>query len=142
MLCHMYETGRMLEQVHFLYGTKLTQERSTPSDVLFLPRLMTVAGYYSRQVKLDFFFTSDATQPNGGNLWTESSAQSVHQNIPQHHRRRITEEDLLRAIGSVEERRSTVCYVCGPPRMTDEIVQFLQFQEGMAVNRVLCEKWW
>ena len=39
-------------------------------------------------------------------------------------------------------REGTVCYVCGPQKMTDEVVEFLGRQVGMAPGRVLCEKWW
>jgi len=64
--------------------------------------------------------------------------------------RRVTEADLVRAVdgyrtpvfGSEHDRQGTVCYVCGPPRMTDEFVGFLSRQNGMSEERVLCEKWW
>ena len=64
--------------------------------------------------------------------------------------RRITERDLSGALdgwrkpvyGPEHDRQGTVCYVCGPPRMTDEFVAFLSRQEGMSEQRVLCEKWW
>ncbi|KAK0917721.1 hypothetical protein LTR02_000087 [Friedmanniomyces endolithicus] len=57
--------------------------------------------------------------------------------------RRVTEADLVRAIdgyrtpvfGTKHDRQGTVCYVCGPPRMTDEIVGFLSRQEGMSEER-------
>ncbi|CAK1354245.1 unnamed protein product [Cercospora beticola] len=65
--------------------------------------------------------------------------------------RRFKEEDLVRAVdgyrqesvfGLQHERSGTVCYVCGPPKMTDEVVDFLKGLEGMDERRVLCEKWW
>jgi hypothetical protein len=60
--------------------------------------------------------------------------------------RRITEADLERALDGYREsdsdRVSTVCYVCGPPEMTDGFVSFLTRQPGMTKERVLCEKWW
>ncbi|KAK1079736.1 hypothetical protein LTR33_006136 [Friedmanniomyces endolithicus] len=57
--------------------------------------------------------------------------------------RRVTDADLVRAIdgykasvfGLEHDRQSTVCYVCGPPRMTDEFVGFLSRQEGMSEER-------
>ncbi|KAK8200844.1 hypothetical protein M8818_006161 [Zalaria obscura] len=55
---------------------------------------------------------------------------------------RITERDLWNALGPVEGREKTVCYVCGPPQMTDGFVGVLKRQEGMDARRVLCEKWW
>ena len=64
--------------------------------------------------------------------------------------RRITNADLVRALhghdretfGQKDDRSGTVCFVCGPPRMTDEFVSFLAQQSGMSGERVLCEKWW
>jgi hypothetical protein len=63
--------------------------------------------------------------------------------------RRMRGSDLVGALdgwrGSKENgegRDGTVCYVCGPQRMTDEVVAFLGEQEGMERARVLCEKWW
>ena len=58
------------------------------------------------------------------------------------HDRRITHEDLITALGPVEERSGVVAYVCGPARMTDEFVDVLQRADGVSVERVLCEKWW
>lgn len=64
--------------------------------------------------------------------------------------RRIGEADLVRALdgykqspyGAEHDRQRTVCYVCGPPTMTDEVVEFMRHQPRMADDRVLCEKWW
>lgn len=64
--------------------------------------------------------------------------------------RRLRKDDLLpildgytQEIGYQDRDRSgTVCYVCGPPDMTDDLVSFLSQQPGMAQERVLCEKWW
>ena len=61
--------------------------------------------------------------------------------------RRVANADIVQAIDgyqqSSQDRRSrTLCYVCGPPRMTDEFVDLLGQQPGMAKERVLCEKWW
>ena len=62
--------------------------------------------------------------------------------------RRIAENDLVSALDGWkkglpdgEGRYRTVCYVCGPQKMTDEIVGFLAKQDGMSPERVLCEKW-
>lgn len=63
--------------------------------------------------------------------------------------RRIGKEDLVGVLDgwrgkdqSGKGREGTVCYVCGPQKMTDEVVEFLGEQEGMETGRVLCEKWW
>ncbi|KAK4545581.1 hypothetical protein LTR36_002931 [Oleoguttula mirabilis] len=59
--------------------------------------------------------------------------------------RRISEADLVGAIdgyqksiyGAEHDRQRTLCYVCGPPKMTDEYVGFLRHQPGMAEDRSL-----
>jgi len=56
--------------------------------------------------------------------------------------RRIEEADLISALGTVKERAGTVVYICGPPRMTDELVDIAKKAEGMDERHVLCEKWW
>ena len=58
------------------------------------------------------------------------------------HERRIGHEDLMEALGPVEERKGAVSYICGPPGMTDEFVGFMKSAEGMQGERVFCEKWW
>lgn len=63
---------------------------------------------------------------------------------------RMREGDLVGALDGWKKtgggvgggREGTVCYVCGPRKMTDEVVEFLGRQEGMEEGRVLCEKWW
>jgi len=55
---------------------------------------------------------------------------------------RISRQDIEEALGDVEDRRDTVCYVCGPRQMTDELVETVGKMEGMEAERVLCEKWW
>lgn len=82
---------------------------------------------------------------------TGDDGQIDHGNFPNRtFGRRITESDLVRALdgyreslyGAEHDRQGTVCYVCGPQKMTDQFVDFLGKQPGMAKERVLCEKWW
>lgn len=61
--------------------------------------------------------------------------------------RRIAASDIVRALDGYtkegeHDRSGTVCYVCGPPAMTDDFAAHLKQQVGMAEERVLCEKWW
>ena len=56
--------------------------------------------------------------------------------------RRMTEADLLDALGPIDERHGVVAYVCGPPAMTDWAVDTLKVAEGMEAARIFCEKWW
>lgn len=55
---------------------------------------------------------------------------------------RIQSKNLRDIIVNEHQRGQSVYYVCGPPGMTDEVVQYLQKQESIAPECVLCEKWW
>lgn len=58
------------------------------------------------------------------------------------HKRRIAQQDLRDLVGGDPEH--TVVYICGPPVMTDEAVDFLTSPEGLGMDksRVMIEKWW
>ncbi|KAH9838200.1 oxidoreductase NAD-binding domain-containing protein 1 [Teratosphaeria destructans] len=128
------------KEIHFLYGTKAGPELD-PQGILFLPRLMDlVAISDSQDVTLRLFLTGtgDEGRIENGKLPNLTFA------------RRMDADDLVRALDGFEGaslgaqygRAGTLCYVCGPQRMTDETVDFLRRQEGMTDGRVLCEKWW
>lgn len=95
---------------------------------------------------LDVTLSLFLTGPTGYEGWEKIE----HGKLPNRTRAgRIGERDLVGALdgwkktgGVGEGREGTVCYVCGPQRMTDEVVEFLGRQEGMEEGRVLCEKWW
>jgi NAD(P)H-flavin reductase len=56
---------------------------------------------------------------------------------------RIGKDDLEAALGKDRGvRQATLAYVCGPPAMTDQFVDFLSSRDGMDKRKVLCEKWW
>ena len=61
------------------------------------------------------------------------------------HARRINRSDLEVAVrgadGSVKADE-TVCYLCGPPRMTDELGDVLTALLGDGQKRLFFEKWW
>lgn len=52
------------------------------------------------------------------------------------HGQRISKDDL----DPKPQQEDTVYYICGPPAMTDEFVQYLEPVAGK--ERVLYEKWW
>lgn len=56
--------------------------------------------------------------------------------------RRFEHKALVSSLGSEGERGNTVTYVCGPPGMTDEVVNVLRKVDGMKKENVLYEKWW
>jgi hypothetical protein len=125
--------------VHFLYGSKA--DGYDPQRILFLPRLMDlIAAADDPGVTLRCFLTG-----------LDEDGIIEHGKLPNRtFGRRLKEGDLLRAIDGYAEggteadydRRNTVCMVCGPPAMTDELVAFLRQQTDMSESRVLCEKWW
>ena len=56
--------------------------------------------------------------------------------------RRFEYRELVNSLGPNHMRGTTVAYVCGPPSMTDDVVDVLQKAEEMKKENVLCEKWW
>lgn len=61
------------------------------------------------------------------------------------HSRRIKRQDLQATIIGEDAQvnpNETVCYLCGPPKMTDEFVEVLRGLLGGEKERVLFEKWW
>ena len=137
---HLIRTGQHPKEIHFIYGTKATPELDRHS-ILFLTRLLDLVGISNDpNITLSLYLTGrgDDGTIDHGNFPNRTFA------------RRITELDLARALdgykeslyGREHDRQGTVCYVCGPQKMTDEFVDFLSEQPGMARERVLCEKWW
>lgn len=131
VISHLHQMRQMPEEVRFLY----TLRQPEPQDqVLFLSRLraiaQTVAGI---QFRLQLYLT-------GGISPFSLEIEGTSRTTAQH--RRVTHDDLIEAIGKPEDRAGVVCYVCGPPAMTDEFVEVLRHAEGMEEERVLCEKWW
>ncbi|KAK3065790.1 hypothetical protein LTR53_018035, partial [Teratosphaeriaceae sp. CCFEE 6253] len=146
-------------EMHFLYMTKTSPDSNgeiDPQGILFLTRLMDLVAATAEPlaVTLSLFLTDPAA----------AASASDDRGIIEHGRlpnrtvgRRVEAADLVAALdgfpaksraglqqpfGREHDRRGTVCYVCGPPTMTDDYVQFLGQQEGMEPRRVLCEKWW
>ncbi|EME49579.1 hypothetical protein DOTSEDRAFT_68379 [Dothistroma septosporum NZE10] len=138
-LIRNHEQARPRE-IHFLYATKADSELD-PQRILFLPRLMDlVAAVANPNITLSLFLSG-----------TGDDGPIEHGKLPNRtFGRRLVERDLQNAIsgykqgvfGAEHDRLGTLCYVCGPPRMTDEIVEFLRNEKGMSEARVLCEKWW
>lgn len=169
MLSHITETPTSLPsptQVHFLYSTRLsspsdpepdlepTSTITTPEDtatdktakalnqILFLPRLREIARSTTHSptqrllISLDLYLTNLHQHPDLSKALKDSAPSDVTI-----HDRRIQLEDLRAAVG---DGRRTVCFVCGPPGMTDEVVEVLG---GLVLKedgkeRVFCEKWW
>jgi ferredoxin-NADP reductase len=121
-------------EVKFLYTTK-DPGSSKIGQILFFERVTRAVKALGSKGQLELFLTqSKDARMNAENL-------VVREETPVQ-RRRIQREDLLRAVGPVNERRDTVCYICGVPGMTDDFVDLTQQAEGMDERNVFCEKWW
>ena len=124
----------MPPSIRFLYSSKVPTSSTSLESILFFPRLREIFhSYGSDQRGLELFLTG---APPGDQ---SSDGSEEHIKI---HSRRITHFDLVEALGLPAERGRTVCYVCGPPAMTDEFVECMQKAPGMSAHQVLCEKWW
>jgi NAD(P)H-flavin reductase len=129
MLSHMHATKTLPAKVEVLYTTKADSKHPDPGHILFLPRLNRIAEENPGRVELTFFLTGKFGR-------MENPTE-----FPWHHTRRIEKLDLHHALGADSKAwEGTVCFVCGPPEMTDELVGFLGKQVGK--ERVFCEKWW
>jgi ferredoxin-NADP reductase len=117
---------------------------SKESEVYCLDRLESLS-YLSDSDVTVYLSPSESSEEEGGTLNTRFGVE----------RRRLQMEDVRRAIvagtspsSSIGDgRERTLVYVCGPPPLTDEVVQFLLAKEteggaGMFEKRVRFEKWW
>ena len=156
----------MPPHVHLLYSTK-PGAAPDGADILFMPRLRAIAAAYP-EMELAAAQPTLSSSPSPScpsfppthpfpastpkihiNLHlTPSSPHTPPPSIPSSpnlsiSHGRITITDLERAIGTTaEQRAATLCYVCGPRAMTDEVVAAVRGMEGMDKGNVLCEKWW
>lgn len=133
-----------LPSVHLLYSSRLPSSGDQAS-ILFLPRLHSIfKSSTATGWKLQLYLTTPNTPVASEAPAYVSSSERPEQQIANQelHHRRMKHKDALNALGSVGERGGTMAYVCGPRDMTDEMVELLRGAEGMAEDRVRCEKWW
>ena len=146
-----------LDHVRFLYATRIPQYRPKITEILFLSRLSSI--FQSSGLKdsrrdeeergrLELYLTGGYTgrliSPNvSQNSVDEKEDLKVEKATPYTYFRRIKDDDLQSAVGSDKQaRESSLYYVCGPPEMTDYIVEYIRKQDSVGPERVLCEKWW
>ncbi|KAJ5303341.1 Riboflavin synthase-like beta-barrel [Penicillium atrosanguineum] len=146
ILAHLHQTQSVRPlSVRFLYTSRLPPGQETASldavldRVLFLPRLREIirSQALSRRLRisLDLFLTNSAPSLAATGPPTDLAI----------HSRRISEGDTRAAVDGDGEfdPQGTVAYVCGPPQMTDEMVESLKGILGKAGDkRVFFEKWW
>jgi len=117
-------------KVHILYSTKVDKKLVYSNKILFLDRLKSYEEQHPERMSVTLFITGDYEKLEDP------------EEFPWHFTRRLTKADVLTVLGDFRKRQRTVCYVCGPPSMTDELVHFLGSLDGLEASRVLCEKWW
>jgi NAD(P)H-flavin reductase len=132
------EKGKLGFHVKFLYTTRDLRPSASLSEFLFLDRLVSVFDVLGGEGQFELFLTS------GHKEWEEieSRTLSVAGRQLKVQRRRIYDTDLLDALGPVDERVGTVCYICGVPTMTDEFVGKAKSAKGIDEMNVFFEKWW
>jgi hypothetical protein len=154
MLRHLHEQNSPVE-ARILYSTKTPSKDTQPSEVLFLPELLELFRRPRSQPskdRVELFLTGtwDGTQLNRKDdepihplmslTLPKLSSDTDVPVIAWIHR--IDDIALSSAVGNSDEAPKSVFLVCGPPEMTDNIVNFLKEQRYVKPERVLCEKWW
>ncbi|EED24505.1 conserved hypothetical protein [Talaromyces stipitatus ATCC 10500] len=140
--------------IRFLYSTRVPSsvpDETTLDQVLFLSRLRNIVQRtrivtkQPRNIKLDLeLFLTNITSPTAvskaGEILNKVNDNGSVDDSPliRVHGRRINKDDL--DAQTSEQNNDTVYYICGPPPMTDEFVQFLEPIVGK--ESVLYEKWW
>ncbi|KAJ5448757.1 Riboflavin synthase-like beta-barrel [Penicillium cf. griseofulvum] len=134
--------------IHILYSSRLPPHQETTSadavldQILFLPRLRQIVrsqeSSHRLRISLDLFLTDLASSPG---LFSSGSLSDLKIRPV-----RISDHDLRSAVVGRDgglDSQGTVCYVCGPPGMTDSIVKKLVKMLGDGgEQRVFFEKWW
>jgi len=124
--------GHRPSQLRLLYATKATAPINA-DEILFVSRLVELA---KRQSGIDVALRLHLTGVSKDDI---ANAKGLPEQTVVG---RVSGEDLEAALGAENDRSGTVCYVCGPPAMTDSMVEYLSGRKGMESRRVLCEKWW
>ncbi|KAF1841315.1 uncharacterized protein K460DRAFT_318122 [Cucurbitaria berberidis CBS 394.84] len=142
-------------QVRVLYSTKVPSHETGPTEVLYLPEILDLFRRPRSETtidRLELFFTGTW---DGSDMGTKNEAPInplMALTLPKLDSdtevpvlawtHRIDESALSNAVGDPKQAQASVFYVCGPPDMTDELVQFLKEQKSVKPERVFCEKWW
>ncbi|KAL6066907.1 Oxidoreductase NAD-binding domain-containing protein 1 [Balamuthia mandrillaris] len=117
----------------------------TEEELLFGEELRELAKHSHGQLRLHFFLTAPPSSSSSPSS-LDASAETV---VRITRGRRISQEDLQRALGEELTKRGVaaaerpLCFLCGPPSMTDTLVGLLQ-QETLfdPTPHLRFEKWW
>ncbi|KAL1958191.1 hypothetical protein VTO42DRAFT_5046 [Malbranchea cinnamomea] len=173
MLSHIHQNRTSLldsTQLHLLYSTRLPEPPEgsvAPSSfvvtskqldkILFLPRIREMVRAQvggpqdtkdqptARRTRLDLqLYVTNLNMKEQGRVTDVPEDIAADMTL---YNRRITRDDLRIIVSSQDPkvRSGAVCYVCGPPQMTDEFVEILGelLESGNNTEkRVFYEKWW
>lgn len=131
MVSHMHETNSMPARVDFLYATKVRSSHGV-DNVLSLGRLLAITATRRGQFRLHLRCSG---HPSRVLMETAEPRTSFEP-------RRLLESDVIELLGVPTRRAELLCYICGPPPMTDYLVDMVRREEGILSGQVLCEKWW
>ncbi|KAL4913392.1 hypothetical protein BDW62DRAFT_214284 [Aspergillus aurantiobrunneus] len=130
--------------IHVLYSSKLPDAMTPESgldQILFLPRLREIVRSQSqfRRLRITInLFLSCIHDQSSPLLLQPPEDLTIYP-------RRINQEDLCRTVSGADVKfapSETVCYVCGPPQMTDEVVNTITDLLNGQKDRIFFEKWW
>ncbi|KAH8595973.1 hypothetical protein B0O99DRAFT_511182 [Bisporella sp. PMI_857] len=138
MLSHLSEQEEVPFEITLLYSIRDPGPGRKIEELLFVERLGSILRKWEGEQMLRRFqlFLTSA----GGDA--ETSILSAEGWSVQWKGWRMSEDDVLDALGPSGEREGTVVYVCGVPDMTDRMVEIVKAVEGIDERHVLCEKWW
>lgn len=148
ILSHLDSERLFPDNVRFIYSCRLPLSGQM-EKILFLDRLRAIFSTARRKQHRKTFIRQELDLYLTGT--TLENQARIHDKAVRNYaicgrigvfERRFTTEEIVESLGPEVERDGTVAYICGPPSMTDEVVEALRKAEGMADERVLCEKWW
>jgi Ferric reductase NAD binding domain len=138
IVSHLAQVPDLPYEIFFIYSLRDSGEPYDSSAFLFLERLAKVLVTPNINGELVVHLT-----PGGkGEGSMKETTIETQSGMLRCRKTRVGKEDVLEALGPIGDRQNTVCYICGVPAMTDELVEVAQRAEGMDPKKVLFERWW
>jgi predicted ferric reductase len=127
-------------EIHFLYSTKVPNNKVECDKILFLHRLWDALQAIPHG-NLHLFLTSLGSHLASKSQHTMSCQQGGGHT---YQARRLSFDDVENALGPQHSRASVLVYICGSPVMTDLYIDRLQEPRGPGLkpHQVMYEKWW
>ncbi|KAJ9618113.1 hypothetical protein H2203_009294, partial [Taxawa tesnikishii (nom. ined.)] len=133
MLSRMHATATLPEEVHFLFTAHVTSTQ-TVAHILGLGRLLAIRTACPDVIHLSLFFSG------------HPSRALMDMAVPRERfePRRMLRGDVLDAFAirnaDAAIQSAAVCYICGPPQMTQYFMDVVREQVGTQADPVLYEK--